>query len=135
MKTPPLSVLITALLFASAHPAVSGPNLGDRDGDGIDDQLDNCLDVSNENQRDTDGDGCGNACDGDYDQDGLCSGSDFETFRSVFGYSVGDLEFNANVDHDGDGTVNGRDFNAFRSMFGRAPGPSMRPGRLRKACP
>ncbi len=135
MKTPPLSVLITALLFAWALPAQSGPSLGDRDQDGIDDQLDNCRDVSNKNQLDTDGDGCGNACDGDYDQDGLCSGRDFEIFRAVFGHSVGDPEFNANVDHNGDGTVDGSDYSIFRSMFGRAPGPSMRPGRLRRACP
>ena len=136
MKTPLLlSVLITALLVAWPHPAASGPSLGDRDADGIDDQLDNCRDVANEDQRDTDGDGCGNACDADYDQDGLCSGSDFEIFRSVFGLSVGDPDFNANVDHTGDGNVDGADFSAFRSMFGRAPGPSMRPGRQLRACP
>ena len=135
MKTPLLSILTAALLFTLAQPAASGPSLGDRDGDGIDDQLDSCRDVRNENQRDTDGDGCGNACDADYDQDGRCDGNDFKIFRLAFGLSEGDPAFNANADHDGDGRVDGTDFDAFQSMFGRAPGPSMRPGRKRRACP
>lgn len=135
MKTLELSFLIAILLLSWATPAASGPSLGDRDSDGIDDLLDNCRDVPNKSQRDTDGDGCGNACDADYDQDGLCGGSDFELFRSVFGHSVDDSEYNANVDHDGDGSIDGADFKVFQSMFGRAPGPSMRSERNPRACP
>ncbi|MEE2787038.1 MAG: MopE-related protein [Myxococcota bacterium] len=37
----------------------------DRDGDGIDDDLDNCPDVFNDDQADTDEDGLGNVCDDD----------------------------------------------------------------------
>lgn len=47
----------------------------DQDQDGIDDQADNCVDVSNADQLDTDADGLGDACDDDdfidADGDGL----------------------------------------------------------------
>ncbi|MEK7282921.1 MAG: thrombospondin type 3 repeat-containing protein, partial [Acidobacteriota bacterium] len=38
---------------------------GDRDGDGQQDRLDNCVRSANGTQTDTDGDGVGDACDGD----------------------------------------------------------------------
>ncbi|HAL49773.1 TPA: hypothetical protein DDY56_02380 [Candidatus Uhrbacteria bacterium] len=43
----------------------------DDDGDGVDDETDNCLNVSNTSQTDTDGDGAGDACDSDDDNDRL----------------------------------------------------------------
>ena len=39
-------------------------NLGDRDGDSIPDDVDNCPDVYNPDQADSDGDGVGDVCDG-----------------------------------------------------------------------
>ena len=45
---------------------------GDRDEDGVDDAIDNCLDHPNVDQRDTDEDGAGAVCDqGDADGDGV----------------------------------------------------------------
>lgn len=43
----------------------------DDDGDGIGDDSDNCLGVSNSSQLDSDGDGAGDACDSDDDNDRL----------------------------------------------------------------
>ena len=42
----------------------------DIDGDGVDDQFDNCLGLANNDQVDTDGDDAGDACDEDDDGDG-----------------------------------------------------------------
>ena len=44
----------------------------DKDGDGVNDDVDNCPLVSNPNQLDTDGDRKGDICDCDYDSDGIC---------------------------------------------------------------
>jgi hypothetical protein len=57
--------------------------LGDADGDGIPDVMDNCPTVANADQADADGDGIGDACDpcpnipggADADHDGWCSGA------------------------------------------------------------
>ncbi len=43
----------------------------DRDGDGVPDSIDNCVDTPNPDQMDLDSDGAGDACDDDIDGDGL----------------------------------------------------------------
>ncbi|SVA03638.1 uncharacterized protein METZ01_LOCUS56492, partial [marine metagenome] len=48
----------------------------DADGDGIEDDSDNCASVANADQLDTDSDGLGNACDDDDDGDGVEDDSD-----------------------------------------------------------
>lgn len=48
----------------------------DGDGDGDGDVCDNCKAVQNENQLDTDADGLGDVCDTDIDNDGLANTSD-----------------------------------------------------------
>ncbi len=54
-------------------------NLGDSDGDGVPDSIDNCPDTPNPGQADSDSDGLGDACDvcpndplDDFDTDGVC---------------------------------------------------------------
>ena len=48
----------------------------DNDGDGIENDKDNCPDVANADQKDTDGDGKGDACDDDDDGDGVLDADD-----------------------------------------------------------
>ena len=71
----------TLLAFLISSPQILPA--ADRDGDGIENQNDNCPGVSNINQEDTDTDGSGDACDfcvgnGPYDTDGdeLCDRDD-----------------------------------------------------------
>jgi thrombospondin type 3 repeat protein len=62
---------------------IDGANIMDTDGDGILDQIDDCVGLANPDQVDTDGDGLGDACDPcptgsnhDEDKDGILDGCD-----------------------------------------------------------
>jgi hypothetical protein len=92
----------------------------DGDGDGIPDDVDNCMAAANPDQRDTDADRYGNACDADFNNDGVVNFADLAVFRSRFG--TGD----ANADLTGDGIVNFADLARFNQLFGSRPGPSAR---------
>ncbi|MEM6638558.1 MAG: dockerin type I domain-containing protein [Pseudomonadota bacterium] len=92
--------------------------LPDADGDGVADQFDNCLNVSNNSQLDGDGDGLGNACDADINNDCTVNFIDLGLFRQVFFSSDGVADFN------GDGTVNFLDLGILRQRFFTPPGPS-----------
>jgi len=81
---------------------------------------DNCSVVENADQSDSNGDGIGNICDADLDNviPYTVNLSDYSLFRSVFGTTDPDADFN------GDGIVNLSDYSIFRRSFGKAPGPS-----------
>lgn len=49
---------------------------GDYDGDGVGDDVDNCVFTANSDQLDTDGDGIGDECDDDDDNDGVLDVND-----------------------------------------------------------
>jgi hypothetical protein len=89
----------------------------DTDGDGVPDDVDNCLLVPNPDQRNTDGDAYGNWCDPDFDQDGVVGLRDFLYLRARLGTA------NPHADLNGDGIVNRDDFLIFRDYFGGPPGP------------
>ncbi|MDJ0869857.1 MAG: hypothetical protein QNK03_27435 [Myxococcota bacterium] len=114
-------VALGALLVAAPAGAQ------DRDADGVPDGADNCLEVGNRDQRDTDSDGFGNACDPDYNDDGLVGIPDFNVLRGQFGKDDGDPDFDPDVDANGDGAVGIPDFNVLRAFFGQPPGPAGEP--------
>lgn len=103
----------------------------DRDGDGVPDAQDNCLDVPNAPQRDSNGDHVGNRCDADVDDDGRVDTSWGQIYPLD---SRGDLEVIAltarngphNPDHDldGDGRVDENDLALAQLWLFRSPGPS-----------
>ena len=77
--------------------AVEAPVV-DQDGDTVDDEYDNCPNISNEDQTDMDGDGAGDACDEDLDGDGTNNTND------AFPYDA-----NETGDNDSDGIGNEAD--------------------------
>jgi len=96
----------------------------DSDGDSVPQNQDNCTEVANTHQIDTDSDGYGNACDADYNNDGIVNGSDFWILRKAFGTKVGDPNYNPDVDNTGDNIIGMPDFQVFRSQLRSSPGPS-----------
>ncbi len=112
----------------------------DLDDDGVPLPLDNCAAVQNALQVDADGDHCGNHCDGDYDDSGVTSIGDFNTFKTCFtrtvGVSGGPAEDPNCVesDMDGSGTMSIADFNLFKNEIDTAPGPSGVPSASAPAC-
>ncbi|RAH16088.1 MAG: hypothetical protein CMB20_000920 [Methanobacteriota archaeon] len=87
-------------------------NYSDMDNDGIDDSIDNCLNLSNPDQSDMDGDGIGDACEYDYDNDGViddidnCLNLSNTNQSDIDGDGIGDI---CDSDIDGDGVSNGND--------------------------
>ena len=92
--------------------------LPDTDSDGVDDSIDNCIDIANTGQQDTDSDGHGNICDADIDQNCFTNFNDMTWMKSFF------FSSNANLDLDSSGFVNFDDLTIMKTMFFKAPGPS-----------
>jgi hypothetical protein len=90
----------------------------DSDGDGLEDNLDNCTQVANPDQRDSDADGYGNLCDADLDNNGNVNFSDLAQMKALF------FSTDPNADLDGDGTVSFSDLGIMKADFFAAPGPS-----------
>jgi hypothetical protein len=97
---------------------------GDTDGDGIANDVDNCLLEPNPDQVDSDHDGFGNVCDADYNNDGVVGLADFMIFGRAFCKAAPDPAYNPAVDHNGDGVIGMPDWMTFGRAFGRTPGPS-----------
>lgn len=96
----------------------------DSDSDGIADADDNCQHVANPDQCNTNAgegagqDSFGNACDADFDNNGVVNTFDLTIMRNNYGaVGVNDADIDCN------GIVNSFDLGEMRAMFGTAPGP------------
>jgi microsomal dipeptidase-like Zn-dependent dipeptidase len=92
----------------------------DADGDLVSDAADNCPGAANPLQTDSDADGIGNACDCDFNGDGICGGSDYVQFLGCFARPA--TGACAHVDMVVDGIVGSSDLLAFLAGFGGTPG-------------
>jgi hypothetical protein len=90
----------------------------DSDGDSVEDHLDNCIAASNPGQFDADDDGFGNACDADFNNDGVVNVLDLGYLRAVF-FSADEV-----ADINVDGVVNSIDLGRFKDLYFDVPGPS-----------
>jgi len=129
--TMPLAFVATFAFLFAVGTSSAGLDV-DTDGDGYQDNIDNCVAIAN-SQKDTDGDGYGNLCDGDYDQTGTVGGPDFGIFAATFGTTEGDPGYNRHVDCNDDNIIGGPDFGCFAAQFtnglamlGGGPGPTGR---------
>jgi hypothetical protein len=95
----------------------------DEDGDGVPDDVDNCTVVANPSQIDTDTDGCGNACDADYDQNGVTNATDFLHFRKHYLTTEAQPNWDPNVDMNGDGVIDKLDHALLAGEFLTHVGP------------
>jgi hypothetical protein len=102
----------------------------DADVDGVPDDADNCVAIANASQLDVDDDGFGNACDCDFNADGLCDEADNDVLQTCFGLTTGPAVGPADdpsceeSDMNGDGIVAQPDYSLFLARFGGEPGPA-----------
>ncbi|MEM9057831.1 MAG: thrombospondin type 3 repeat-containing protein, partial [Pseudomonadota bacterium] len=88
----------------------------DRDGDGIDNAVDNCLHVANPGQWDADADGIGSRCDPDFNNNGIVDDYDVGYLRDRLFRSDPVADLNR------DGQVDFVDLAIVRAYYGAAPG-------------
>jgi len=96
----------------------------DGDGDGVADIDDNCSETPNPLQLDATLDGYGDACDADYDGDGLVGIPDFQYLTAVYGTVQGQPGFDPAADHNSDGAIGLPDYTYLGSAWSQPLGPS-----------
>jgi FtsP/CotA-like multicopper oxidase with cupredoxin domain len=106
----------------SADNCVMAANPGQQDtgdgGDGVGDACDNCINVANADQRDTDSDGYGNACDADFNQNGVVDSTDLSDLKTALRSTAPDQDLNGN------GVVDSTDYSIAKGYLRQPPGPS-----------
>jgi hypothetical protein len=96
------------------------PTFADRDGDGIEDLLDNCPTTSNPDQQDSDEDGIGDACEpvlGDLDGDRNVDDTDRSIIMGALRACRGSAKYVAAADYDGDGCVTLNDYRQWYKYY------------------
>ena len=99
--------------------------VADSDGDGVPDRTDVCREQPDPDQRDADGDGFGDACDGDFDQDGVVGPSDLVRFDRALRTKTR----LPGADLDGNGVVDERDASLLTVWMFQPPGPGLGRGK------
>jgi len=84
------------------------PEITDSDGDGVEDDDDNCVDIPNPSQANLDGDDLGDACDPDVDGDGDLGSTDCDDFDPLRYHSANEICADG-VDNDCDGLTDADD--------------------------
>jgi hypothetical protein len=95
----------------------------DTDLDSVIDTIDNCTNVANLSQLDSEADGCGNACDGDFDENGVSNAVDLLYFQTHFLTGPSSPNWDPEVDMDGNSVVNAADLDMFRQEYLTTVGP------------
>ena len=95
--------------------------VADTDGDGVPDRRDVCREQPDPDQRDSDHDGFGDACDADFDQDGVVGLGDLALFQRALrtGRRIPGADLN------GDGSVDERDASLASVGIHLPPGPGI----------
>lgn len=124
MKVGTLATMVATLLIGFPIASMAGV-APDFDNDTVPDVLDNCVEAPNAGSAscDTDQDGYGNACDGDFNNNGSVSVTDFVSF---FSPDLGGPDGGTGTDMNCNGTVTVTDFLPpyFSDQLGGSPGPS-----------
>jgi hypothetical protein len=115
----------SGLACAGTFPCSAATFVGDVDGDGVADDIDNCVDDSNADQNDHDGDGYGTRCDPDFNNDMVVDAVDSKFFLECFTqtFASGPLPCE-HADFDGDGYILAGEFNVLIQAIGGPPGPA-----------
>ncbi len=117
-----VAVTLISNWIAKANVCTVSP---DSDGDGVPDQVDNCVTVANADQRDSDRDRFGDRCDGDFNGDNVAGADDLAAVQAALGATYGDGRYRAGYDFNLNGVIDGSDVDYFRTqLLGRAPGPA-----------
>ncbi len=106
-----LALLVTAF-------SANAQDVFDTDGDGVDDNIDNCTLTANPAQMDSDGDFNGNMCDADFNNDLVVNATDLGIMRTNF------FSSNPMTDINADGVTNAIDLGLMKAMFFSVPGPT-----------
>lgn len=105
------------VVFGGLWPALVGAAF-DQDRDLVPNVTDNCTLARNTLQVDADHDGYGNACDPDFNEDGVVNFADLAHMRSAF------FTTDPVADLNGDGVVNFADLAIAKTFFFKKPGPA-----------
>ncbi len=113
--------LFSFAAMLSLTVARAGP---DTDGDGVADDVDNCIEHFNPDQIDTDDDGFGNRCDPDLNNDFAVNFADLPILKAAFFATPDVPEWNPEADFNGDDRINFGDLGIFQNFVFGPPGPS-----------